>query len=228
MDIKNIEKAYDILCAYDVIDRVSVVFGVYKPLTKEQFIAEILANEKLLKSIIIFLDMDNTLVRFSFGRGDDNNVLEKMFDKGFFKNLEPMKHIDFYEVFCLLGIKVYILSACIKSPYTRKEKRESLHRYMPFIPNNQILFCNVGVDKAQFAMKKTGLKSLENAFLIDDYKENLIKWAKNGGYPIKKAMSFKLNRPYPTLLDHKDSFDMIFSIARESRNKKERNNVYEN
>lgn len=214
MDIKNIEKAYEILLAYDVMDRISVVFGIYKPLTKEQFVALILANSKSLEKTYVFLDMDNTLLRFSYGRSDDMDVLERMLDEGFFKNLEPMKHIDIYEAMCLIGIKVYILSACVNSPYAKKEKRETIDRYMPFIPKNNILFCDVGIDKAKFALQRTKLKNLTRAFLIDDYKGNLNNWKNAGGIPIKKAMSFK-TRPYPTLLDHKDSVDMILSLLKE-------------
>ncbi len=42
-----------------------------------------------------------------------------------------------------------------------------------------------GENKAKVAMAKTGLNSLEFSILIDDYKENLLKWLQEGGFSIK-------------------------------------------
>ena len=211
---KKFEKAYDILSNHDVMDRISVVFGIYKPLSKAQFVAQIIANYDWISKITVFLDMDNTLFRFSYGKSNDVDVLERIFDEGFYRNLDPMKNIDIYEALQLLGIKVYILSACVKTPHCKDEKKAALKEHMPFITTKQMIFCMVGENKAEYAMKKTQLKSLEYAFLIDDWKGNLTAWREAGGIPIKKAMSYK-NRPYPTLLDHRDAVDMILSLSKE-------------
>lgn len=212
---KKFERAYDILAKYDVLDRISVVFGIYKPIDKSQFVAQIIANQSWISNITVFLDMDNTLFRFSYGKSNDVDVLERMFDEGFYRNLDPMKNIAIYEALQLIGVRIFILSACVQTAHCKDEKKAALKEHMPFITNKQMLFCNVGDNKAEYAMKKTQLNSLKQAFLIDDWKGNLNAWRDAGGISIKKAMSFKI-RPYPTLLDHRDAVDMILSLAKNS------------
>lgn len=212
MTVKNLKRAYRILEQHDVLDRISVVFGQYKPLTAAEFVGHCLANESWISQIRVFLDMDNTLFRFSYGKADDFEVLEKVNEEGFYAALEPMKNIDIYEALVLMGMKVYILSACVSSPYCRQEKVESIERYLPFIPKRNVLLLQNGASKIEYAKKHAHLDSLKNVFLVDDYKGNLKEWAAAGGIAIKKAMSFKL-RPYPTLLDHRDVVDMILSLA---------------
>jgi 5'(3')-deoxyribonucleotidase len=218
MDKKKLYKAYSILEEYGVLPRISVIFGVYRPLDKAQFAAQIIANEEWIKKIVVFIDMDNTLFRFSYGKSDDIDAIERMLDVGFFRNLEPMQNIKIYEALQLIGVSVYILSACPPSaPHCRQDKKDALKEHMPFIKNSQILFCNNGESKAEFARKKVHLESLEGVFLIDDWKGNLNAWQAAGGFPIKKAMSFKM-RPYPTLIDHRDAVDMILSLAKNAKN----------
>ena len=221
METKNFMKAYKILSEYDVLDRISVVFGIYRPMSEHQFIAQVIANMDWISKINVFLDMDNTLFRFSYGKSNDVDVLERVLDAGFFRNLEPMKNIAIYEALQLIGVKVYVLSACpVSAPNSKQEKREALKEHMPFLKNSQILLCNVGDNKAEFARKKAHRDNLETSFLIDDWKGNLTAWKEAGGIPIKKAMSFKI-RPYPTLLDHRDVVDMVLSLAKTNANIKE-------
>lgn len=214
--IQNLKKAYQILKRYDVLSRISVVFGQYRPLSENEFVGHVLANEEWIKTIRVFLDMDNTLFRFSYGKADNMVMLERMYDKGFFESLEPMRNIDIYEAFIFMGAKVYILSTCIDSEHCKAEKMASIEKHMPFIPKRNILFAPVGESKIEFAKKHAHLKTLENVFLIDDYKGNLTDWSAHGGIAIKKAMSYKI-RPYPTLLDHRDVVDMVLSLANKTQ-----------
>lgn len=214
MDQKQrLRRAYHILEGYDVLDRISVVFGQYTPLNISEFVGHCLANSSWISNIKVFVDMDNTLFRFSYGKADDIAVLEKMFDEGFYENLEPMKNIGIYEAMMLMGMKVFILSACIPSPHCRQEKMASIEKYMPFIPKRNVILLPNGTSKVEHAKRHAHLDSIKDTFLIDDYKGNLKEWVANGGIAIKKAMSFKM-RPYPTLLDHRDVVDMVLSLAK--------------
>lgn len=217
MDIRKVEKAYNILNKHDVMDRLSVVFGIYKPMDKHQFVAQVIANNDWISKIHVFLDMDNTLVRFSYGKSDDIDVLERCLQTGFYENLDPMKNIDIYEALMLIGVNVHILSACVSTVHCKEEKLKSLKKHMPYILKKQVIFCNVGENKAECAKKRAHLDNLEYAVLVDDWKGNLLAWQSLGGIAIKKAMSYK-TRPYPTLLDHRDAVDMILSLVKEKIN----------
>lgn len=215
--IQRLERAYQILDRYEVLPRISVVFGQYRPMSEKEFIGHVIANEDWIKTIHVFLDMDNTLFRFSYGKYDEAAVLEKIYDKGFYATLEPMKNTAIYEVLPLIGAKVYILSACVPSEHCKPEKLASIERCMPFISKKNIFFPMIGESKIEYVRKHAHLDTFENAFLIDDYKGNLKEWSLSGGVAIKKAMSYKL-RPYPTLLDHRDAVDMILSLASKKPN----------
>lgn len=75
--------------------------------------------------IRIFVDMDGTLARFH----DENLYLERMFEKGFFRDLKPFSNavdaikriIDNHP-----NVDVYVLSATITTPYCITEKTHGL------------------------------------------------------------------------------------------------------
>lgn len=211
---KNIEKAYDILAKYGVLERLQEIFKVFKPMTKAEFVTEVLENQAWITKIYLFIDMDNTLFRFSYGKSDDSDVLERVMDKGFFKELPPYANIEIYEALQLMGVNLFILSACPNSKFARPDKKYCLNTHMPFITDEHMIFCEIGQNKAEIAMARAGIDNLNNAVLIDDYKGNLLAWQAAGGIAIKKAISYK-TRPYPTLIDHKDSVDMVLSLGKE-------------
>lgn len=72
--------------------------------------------------IRIFVDMDGTIARFH----DENLYLERMFEKGFFRDLKPFSNavdaikriIDNHP-----NVDVYVLSATITTPYCLEEKK---------------------------------------------------------------------------------------------------------
>lgn len=77
--------------------------------------------------IRIFVDMDGTLARFH----DENLYLERMFEKGFFRDLKPFSNavdaikriIDNHP-----NVDVYVLSATITTPYCLAEKNAWLDK----------------------------------------------------------------------------------------------------
>lgn len=126
------------------------------------------------KTINLFVDMDGTVAKFYYKK----NYLEKMYEQGYFENL-PLyaiaKHID---AFAKLDtcVNIYILSACINSPYCEQEKVAWLLKNMPNINPKNFLFTKVGESKAQkIALSVDNIENYIN-ILLDDYTLNLENW----------------------------------------------------
>lgn len=130
----------------------------------------------------LFVDMDGTLARFH----DQANYLERMFEKDFFRNLEPFENmlegvrqfIEFYP-----DVEVYILSAKVmgEPPYCEMEKHAWLDLHLPEVPHDHRIFTEVGRPKAEYI--PGGLTG--NDFLLDDYNKGLNQWLFDGGRAIK-------------------------------------------
>ena len=130
------------------------------------------------KTINLFVDMDGTLAKFYYKK----NCLEKMYEQGYFENL-PLyamaKHIDEFakKDTC---VNVYILSACINSPYCEQEKVAWLLKNMPNLNPKNFIFTKVGESKKQkVALTIDNMQEYVN-ILLDDYTKNLVEWS-NGG-----------------------------------------------
>ena len=137
----------------------------------------------------IFYDMDNVLALFSI-KGNEGDSLERMFEKGFFRNLPVMQNaVIALKALTMLGFEVRIMSACVETPYCEVEKKEWLKEHFPFIPESHQHFCKVGENKAEM-LKAQGI-DMTDSYLVDDYKKNLIQWEEVGGLPIKKRFSDK-------------------------------------
>ena len=149
-----------------------------------------------------YYDMDNTLALFSI-KGEETETLEKMYEKGFFRNLPIMENsMETLSALMFDGHEVFILSACIDSPYCKQEKIEWIEHYLPFIPKENIILVPIGTNKAEH------IGNVENSFLIDDYKKNLVEWEKAGGIPVKKRFSMKKGWKY-IVRNHLEIFDYI-------------------
>ena len=150
----------------------------------------------------IFYDMDNTIAIFSI-KGREGEALERMFEKGFFANLPIMQDVQetlaglMYE-----GHEVFLLSACINSPYCKVDKMKWIEKYLPFIPEENIYLVPVGTNKAE------AIGNVENAYLVDDYSKNLIEWEQAGGIPVKKRFSNK-SKWKNIVKNHMDIFEII-------------------
>lgn len=128
------------------------------------------------KTINLFIDMDGTVAKFHYKK----NYLEKMYEQGYFANL-PLyaiaKHIDDFasKETC---VNIYILSACVNSPYCEQEKTEWLLKNMPNIKPTNFIFTKVGESKRQkIALTIDNMQDYVN-ILLDDYTENLEQWEK--------------------------------------------------
>jgi 5'(3')-deoxyribonucleotidase len=128
------------------------------------------------KTINLFVDMDGTVAKFYYKK----DYLERMYEQGYFENLPPYaiaKHIDEFakKDTC---VNVYILSACVNSPYCEQEKTEWLLKNMPNINPKNFIFTKVGESKWEKAYEIIGDKNFDCMvnILLDDYTKNLEDW----------------------------------------------------
>lgn len=130
----------------------------------------------------VFIDMDGTLARFH----DEEQYLERMFEKGFFRNLKPFEDlIGTMQLFVrhCPDVEVYILSATVDGipPYCIDEKQDWLDMYLPQIDRQHRIFTKVGENKADYI--PDGIHPSDT--LIDDYNKNLEEWQAAGGLAVK-------------------------------------------
>lgn len=126
--------------------------------------------------------MDGTLFRF---HDTAHEYIERMWEPGFYRDLKPFQNfLEAVRSFISRNhdTEVYILSAVLPTdpPFAEEEKRESMHRYLPEIPDDHMLFVPAGADKSAYIGEING-----NCYLIDDYNKNLREWAAAGGCGIK-------------------------------------------
>lgn len=173
--------------------------------------------------IRIFVDMDDTLARFH----DENLYLERMFEKGFFRDLKPFSNavdaikriIDNHP-----NVDVYVLSATITTPYCLAEKNAWLDKYLPNVDKeHRILMessagfkslCVPGNYMYKDDNGKYHIKISENDILIDDYNKNLEGWERDGGTAIKAKNNINHRGLYGALwngelIDVTDTADSI-------------------
>jgi 5'(3')-deoxyribonucleotidase len=130
------------------------------------------------KTINLFVDMDGTIAKFYYKK----NYLEKMYEQGYFETL-PLYAIakqinDFANKNTC--VNVYILSACVNSPYCEQEKIAWLLKNMPNISPKNFIFTKVGESKAQkIALSVDNIETYINV-LLDDYTLNLEQWESKG------------------------------------------------
>ena len=126
------------------------------------------------KTINLFVDMDGTVAKFYYKK----NCLEKMDEQGYFENLPLYAIAEKIDEFAKKDtcVNVYILSACINSPYCEQEKVAWLLKNMPNINPKNFIFTKVGESKVEKA--KTIVESWYDYtnILLDDYSKNLEDW----------------------------------------------------
>ena len=132
----------------------------------------------MLDKIRIFVDMDGTLARFH----DENLYLERMFEKGFFRDLKPFENAvsAIKELVKDNTSEIFILSATVNS-CSLEEKQEWLDRYLPEIDKEHRIFTSLNVPKSE----AIGHRLTDKDILIDDYNKNLLEWQKAGGTSVK-------------------------------------------
>ena len=132
----------------------------------------------MIDKIRIFVDMDGTLARFH----DENLYLERMFEKGFFRDLKPFENaVSAIKELVKDNIsEIFILSATVNS-CSLEEKQEWLDRYLPEIDKEHRIFTSLNVPKSEAIAHRLTDKDI----LIDDYNKNLLEWQKAGGTSVK-------------------------------------------
>lgn len=132
----------------------------------------------MIDKIRIFVDMDGTLARFH----DENLYLERMFEKGFFRDLKPFENaVSAIKELVKDNIsEIFILSATVNS-CSLEEKQEWLDRYLPEIDKEHRIFTSLNVPKSE----AIGHRLTDKDILIDDYNKNLLEWQKAGGTSVK-------------------------------------------
>lgn len=133
----------------------------------------------------IFVDMDGTVANFY----EKEDCLERMYEEGFFYNLQPMMLVQDLNDKVKNGEinpeNLYILSACINTPYCMREKRDWVYKHLPFIPSRNIILIRVGENKASMVEFFLDTELTKEDTLIDDYTKNLEEWEFAGGHGIK-------------------------------------------
>ena len=130
----------------------------------------------------LFVDMDGTLARFH----DQVNYLERMFEKDFFRTLEPFENMVSGLQLLIKhnpDIEVYVISAKVESDpnYCEEEKNQWLDIYLPQIDEDHRIFTEMGRSKADYI--PGGLT--KDDFLLDDYNRGLNLFLYGGGSVIK-------------------------------------------
>lgn len=130
----------------------------------------------------IYIDMDGTLCRF---HDTEHHYIEEMWEEGFYINLKPFE--EFLQAVSLCidrnpDTEFYILSAVLDTepPFAVAEKREWLHKYLPQLSDDQMIFVPAGTDKSAYLGEVD-----KDCILIDDYNKNLNEWQNSGGTAIK-------------------------------------------
>lgn len=131
----------------------------------------------------LFIDLDGTVARFYDA---SPNYLEEMYEKGYFRNLQPYeKMTEGIKLFMKQhkDVEVFTLSAKVNGepPYCEAEKQEWLDEYLPEIDREHRLFTEIGHNKAEYI--PNGIS--KGDVLYDDYNKNLIDWENSGGVALK-------------------------------------------
>lgn len=131
----------------------------------------------------LFVDMDGTLAKFSFVSN------EKLHEKGYFKNLEPIKNVvDAVKklVNADNGIEVFTMSAVLEdSQYAISEKDTWLDNHLPEIDSKHRIYVPCGHNKKDYL--PDGIQ--EQDYLLDDFTENLNAWLPNMGIKILNGIN---------------------------------------
>lgn len=131
----------------------------------------------------LFIDLDGTVARFYDA---SPNYLEEMYEKGYFRNLQPYENMtEGIKLFMEQhkDVEVFALSAKVNGepPYCEAEKQEWLDEYLPEIDREHRLFTEIGHNKAEYI--PNGISNTD--VLYDDYNKNLIDWENSGGVALK-------------------------------------------
>lgn len=130
----------------------------------------------------LLVDMDGTLAKFH----DQINYLERMYEKDFFRDLEPFENmVEGVRQFVQNNpdVEVFVVSAKVigEPPYCVEEKNAWLDRYLPEIDREHRIFTDMGHSKAEYLPGG----ATKDDYLLDDYNRGLNLFLYDGGSAIK-------------------------------------------
>ena len=148
------------------------------------------------KNFRLFFDMDDTLVKFGDTKADVH-ILDRMYEKGFFENLEPLPLLhEVNKVASLFPENIFILSACLNSEYCKPEKILWLKKYLPAAMKENVIFTTTRRKKSSYVAERfygnRRRKLSRYDILIDDYGKNISEWEAAGGTAIKFKNDFNM------------------------------------
>jgi 5'(3')-deoxyribonucleotidase len=156
----------------------------------------------------LIFDMDNTLADF-----DGSGGIDFMENEGFFRNLDPYENVvSTMEILFAGRFDIYILSACIDTPYCMQEKKQWLAKYLPFISDQKIILIPYGTNKAEAFQRLTGNEITDKDILFDDYKVNLLAWIEAGGTAVKCGKVYKKDRKYRQVIEFTGIADVLATL----------------
>jgi 5'(3')-deoxyribonucleotidase len=134
----------------------------------------VLKGRKYTEKMNVYLDMDGVIADFN----NEPNALERFAtENGFFRDLKVMNKWAVNQLLAMEDVNVFILSAS-PNKQADKDKKAWLKYYYPQIKRNQIIFCRVGQNKADYMKTEQGI-------LLDDYGKNCEQWRERGNTAVQ-------------------------------------------
>lgn len=161
-----------------------------------------------MKTIRLYVDMDGTIAKFYHHK----QYLEKMHEQGYFANLKPYAMLKaIKQLASKSNIEVFVLSACVFSPYCEPEKLAWLDKYLPEIDDDHRILVNVGENKADYIDYDVDTINI----LLDDYSRNLIEWEQydvnNIGIKFVNGINDKTNKQYKYKVRNGNQLEKLLS-----------------
>lgn len=134
-----------------------------------------------MKEIRIFIDMDGVLAKWQ-----KDTPFEEVQKKGYFKSLSAnINMIIATKLMIKNGMNVNILSTVLPDNHSAYDKSCWLDEHLPEIPVEKRFFVPYNKDKNVYIQEQTDPEIFSIDVLLDDFSENLHKWAKSDKIGIK-------------------------------------------
>jgi len=162
----------------------------------------------------LFFDMDDTIADFGCDRHAED-VNEVIREEGFYKNLAPLPFLEeINKIAAIFPDNVYIVSACVDTPFCIKEKINWLKKYLPEAKKENVIFTKVGEVKSLKVEEALNRKLNIYDILVDDYSLNINEWEKYGGTGIKYKNAFNTHDPSKYRYVIKDYSELAKTLAK--------------
>lgn len=172
-------------------------------------------NEKIVEAfkskhlkpeeVTIYFDMDNTLCLFCI-YGKSEEAIRDMYSQGFYRNLKCFPEARFViETLQHIGFNIKIISACVETPFVKKEKFEWVRYHIPSINEEDIILLPEGTPKSEY------VADIAHSIIVDDFGLNVQEFYDGGGIGIKKSYSGK-TRPVLQITNLIEIFGILYDL----------------